>query len=88
MSASNRIEIVASGIAECIEEPMTKAGLEGYDRGDRYRFQECRMPLPGIPYRKYYRLFPDDDLAPEHYETCTPRVFGRFFRVVVEVGDG
>jgi hypothetical protein len=53
--------------------------MEGYNRGDRYRFQLCKGPK-----ERYYRVYHNDPAAPGYYETCGPVEFLFFFREVVQ----
>ena len=59
---------------ECIAEPRGEGGLEGYVKGELYRYQL----MEEAHYPPYCRVYPDQD-NPEYYETCGPVTFSKFF---------
>lgn len=56
----------------CIFEPRGCNGLEGYSKGDTYRFEDCG---------DYFRVWPVDDEL-NYYETCGPTVFRSYFKPI------
>lgn len=75
MSAGDR-KVIAEGICECTLEPYHgngNHGLEGYNRGDKYAYQEMQSD------NKYFRVFPEPRTT--YYETCSPQVFNKFFEI-------
>lgn len=68
--------LVNDGTAICIREPRNgECGLEGYNEGDKYRFQKMSDNKG-----HYMRVYPNPDT--NYYETCGPKVFERFFEEV------
>ena len=62
---------------QCIFEPRGSCGLEGYCKGDIYRAEHFQADVSGKP---YYRVYPVE--GDNYYETCSPAVFNRFFKLV------
>lgn len=70
----------AHGYAVCIREPRGDHGLEGYMRGDEYRYERRPADKRGKPYVRIW-LVSDD----ERYDTCGPVEFARHFQPTPEV---
>lgn len=68
-------KVVGRGLARCVAEPQGDNGLEGYNIGDTYKFEEC-LGKKG----RYFRVYPGG--YPDYYETCGRNTFRRFFRSV------
>lgn len=64
----------------CIYEPRGQCGLEGYAKGDQYRYEFFLKDVSGRP---YYRVYPVEN--DNYYETCSVATFTRFFQPIVEV---
>lgn len=62
------------GMCRCIQEPMARNGLEGYNIGEVYRFERRRLSSG----KRYVRVYNGED--GKYYECCGPRVFLRYFR--------
>ena len=65
------------GICSCTHEPRGLNGLEGYQRGENYRY--VKVADKENPAKAHYRVFPSS-LEPEYYETCGPIIFDKFFK--------
>lgn len=72
-------KLLQSGLCECVYEPRGDHGLEGYQLRDSYRFAKMTPDKNG---KDYYRVFPDDHVTPEYYETCSQRVFDKHFKII------
>jgi hypothetical protein len=70
-------QVLSTGIAECHYEPQCRHGLEGYSRGDTYRFERMKGPRG-----RYIRVYPGG--MPEYYETIGPEEFLKFFTIKEE----
>jgi hypothetical protein len=79
-------ELLSSGLALCIREPRNgEHGLEGYNEGERHRYEERRGVLASRKSQgevRYYRVWPGSDLESTYFEVCMPGIFHRFFREV------
>jgi hypothetical protein len=73
----SNVEVIGSGRAKCVMEPRGDGGLEGYNRGDVYRFERIRAATG----RTYVRVYNGDD---GYRETCGTGTFNRFFEVIAE----
>lgn len=73
------MEILATGRATCVVEPLGECGLEGYERGKVYAFERIKTKLDQV----YVRVYPDTNDRSYH-ETCGPKSFRRFFEVLAE----
>lgn len=60
--------------AVCVYEPRGDYGLEGFQLGDFYSFQECSDKNG----KKYYRVFPTEN----YYEICGPMIFKKYFKEI------
>lgn len=76
MSTTGPIE-ETQAFCTCIFEPRGQSGLEGYSRGDIYKYEYFEKDVSGRPYYRVYPLSGDN-----YYETCSVAVFNRFFKVV------
>lgn len=65
---------ISEGLATCVNQPRGASGLEGYSRGEKYRFVE--LSSGGF---RWFRVYPDEVAAPGYYETCGSLVFHRYF---------
>ena len=77
-------QVVREGLCLCVGQPMGRHGLEGYDRGEQYKFQECRDAKG-----RYFRVYPSalhDWGTPTYYESCGPNEFSRYFEEIVPHG--
>lgn len=72
--AETTSQILGEGTVECVYEPRGIFGMEGYSRGDRYKYQMVKDDVRG----KYFRLWPSME-SPEYYETCSMFAFNRCF---------
>lgn len=54
---------------------MGKAGLEGYQLDNKYKYEEVINVLD----RKYYRLYPEEGLG--HYEIASTKMFNKYFKI-------
>lgn len=71
------VTVIGIGRAKCMMEPRGEGGLEGYNRGDVYRFERIRAATG----KTYVRVYPGDD---NYRETCGPGIFARHFDVIAE----
>jgi hypothetical protein len=80
---ANQNPIRKNGLCICICEPRGDSGLEGSQRGDRYRFEHIvNEEAPIHTLKNYYRVFPDKDST--RYETCSKNAFARHFEEINE----
>lgn len=83
-------QIISHGRCQCLNEPRGDNGLEGYQLGLTYRFEEVRLKgkrhfrvYPGTEQRMGRRTTPEGLVADtEYYETCGPKIFNRHFQKV------
>ncbi len=72
-------KILTTGTAICIKEPRGECGLEGYNKGDTYKFELCDKDKHG---KKYVRVFLPNYGNGRAYETCGPGEFKKFFEEI------
>ncbi len=77
-------ELLSSGHALCVREPLNgEHGLEGYNQGQRHRYEERKGVLVSRPSQgvvRYYRVWPGHDPESTYFEICMPGIFRKFFR--------
>lgn len=66
--------VTVSGKVICQLEPMGDGGLEGYNSGGIYKYEEMQDER-GV----YYRVYPDET---SYYETCSKMRFSKYFEIV------
>lgn len=71
----NKIKILKIGTAKCIYEPRGDHGLEGYQLNQYYKYN-----LKEDKKGQYYAIFPTH-IDTSYYETCSLRVFKKFFNI-------
>lgn len=64
---------ISEGRCRCIREPRGAHGMEGYDLGSSYRYEE-RKDAKG----RYCRVYHSE----RYYESCGPQIFKKHFEIM------
>ena len=68
------MKVSTEGHCECHTEPRGDEGLEGYQRGELYKYQIVKHNESS-----WFRVFPVE--SDTYYERATIRVFLKYFKV-------
>ena len=68
--------ILETGFCECKYEPRGDHGLEGYQRGDTYKWERKQNNSGEV----YFKVFPYKGF-PSYGETCSKNVFNKHFSI-------
>jgi len=71
---------VESGTLLCKQRPE-KQDLEGYEVGKTYPYVLMETGN-GQHCDQYFRIWPDQDKRPGHYQICTPQTLVHYFEIL------